>query len=278
MTEPIDRTITARDGTELQATVFPGPPSVMLVNAAMAVPARFYRHFATGLQRHFTVVTWDYRDIGRSRHGPLRDSTTTITDWATVDLPSVIDWAHTELSPDTLSLIGHSLGGQVAGLIDNPERVHAMVTVSAQSGHWRLQGGEQKALVAIHGYLTLPLLTAVVGYMPWSKAGGAEDLPPRVAVDWARWVRDRRYLLGDASLPLDRYAGFVAPVLAYSVDDDAWGTRQAVDAMMSAYPNVERRHIAPSDHGVGAIGHMGYFRPASSGLWPEIVEWLTARS
>lgn len=123
-----------------------------------------------------------------------------------------------------------------------------MVTMSSQSGHWRLQGGAQKAVVAIHTHLSLPLLARVFGYMPWSAFSNAEDLPRGVALAWSRWCRDRSYLLGDDTLPLDRFARFVAPVLVYSFADDDWGTARSVDAMMRAYPNLERRHRAPSDH------------------------------
>ncbi len=79
-----------------------------------------------------------------------------------------------------------------------------MVTVSSRAGHWRLQGGAQKAVVAIHTHLSLPLLARVFGYMPWSAFSNAEDLPRGAALEWSRWCRDRGYLLGDDTLPLDR--------------------------------------------------------------------------
>ena len=123
-------------------------------------------------------------------------------------------------------------------------------------------------------YVTLPLLVKVFGYMPWSWIGSAEDLPAGVALQWSRWCRDPDYLLGDRSLPLQRFADFKAPVLAYSIDDDKWGTRRAVDAMMSAYPNVERRYIDPSRYGLLELGHVGYFRPESADVWAEGIEWL----
>ena len=53
-----------------------------------------------------------------------------------------------------------------------------------------------------------------------------------------------------------------------------WGTARSVDAMMSAYPNVERRHIVPADFGVEKLGHMGYFRAKSRAVWEEALAWL----
>ncbi|NIV47447.1 MAG: hypothetical protein GWN46_11880 [Gammaproteobacteria bacterium] len=152
-----------------------------------------------------------------------------------------------------------------------------MVTLSSQSGYWRLQGGLQKFAVLLHAYVSLPLFTNLWGYAPWKRLGLGEDLPKRVALRWAGWLRDRDYLLGDSSLPRERYRTFTAPVLAYSIADDPWGTPRAVDAMMRAYPNVERRHLVPSDCGLERIGHVGFFRPRSEPLWNEVIDWLGRR-
>ena len=65
-------------------------------------------------------------------------------------------------------------------------------------------------------------------------------------------------------------------MLAYSFGDDAWGTPASVDAMMSAYPNVERRHVERGDMGLDRIGHVGFFRPESRPLWADMIAWLDA--
>lgn len=273
-------TIPARDGYPLAARVFGGVRDrVVVVSSATAVPQRFYRHFAAALAAAgYTTLTYDYRGIELSRPADLKRLDATARQWALDDLPGVVDWVSAELSPRRLFLVGHSFGGQVAGMIDRPERISAMVTVSAQSGHWRLQGGEQKLVVWLHTHVTLPLLSRIFGYMPMKAVGAGEDMPAGVAVEWARWCRHRDYILGDSTLPLARYAAFTAPVLAYSIDDDKWGTARSVNAMMAAYPSVERRHIVPSDHGLDRVGHMGFFRPSSRALWDEVIAWIGARS
>ncbi|MEM9531161.1 MAG: alpha/beta fold hydrolase [Pseudomonadota bacterium] len=274
-----DVRLPARDGFQLSTTQYhPGESTgrVAVINSATAVPRRFYRHFAAALAaRGYHVVTYDYRGTGGSRPESLRGFQATMRDWAFQDMAGVIDWVSDELAPSQLCLIGHSFGGQAAGLLDNHHHVDAMLTLSSQSGYWRHQGGEQKWVVAMHVYLNLPLLAHIMGHMPWRWFGG-EDLPKGVALEWARWCRDPRYLLGDDSLPLERYQGFEAPVLAYSIADDKWGTPRAVDAMMSAYPNLERRHLDGAEAGIRKVGHMGFFRPASEPLWDEPLSWLDA--
>jgi predicted alpha/beta hydrolase len=276
--ENVELTIPARDGYRLAATMFRPVKArgrLVVINSATAVPRRFYRSFAQRLANAgYTVLTYDYRGIGGSRPKHLRGFPATACDWALLDMAGVVDWVALELAPDRLFFVGHSLGGQVAGLLDNGSRIDGMVTCSAQSGHWRLQGGEQKVVVWLHVHVTLPLLSMVCGYMPFSWLGGGEDLPRAAALQWARWCRDPDYLLGDQTLPLERYASFRAPVLAYSFGDDKWGTARSVDAMMRAYPLVERRHVEPASVGLVSIGHLGYFRPEAALLWDEAVAWL----
>ena len=80
-----------------------------------------------------------------------------------------------------------------------------------------------------------------------------------------------RRRLGSGRRDFERHRG------AASIDDDKWGTPASVDAMMRAYPSVERRHIVPSQRGLARIGHMGFFRPSSSALWTEVVDWFNSK-
>lgn len=272
-----ERMIPARDGTPLQATsIGDSTDSVIVMAGAMAVPRRFYRRFARFMAEvGHQVITFDYRGVG-ARPAELRRSSARARDWAMSDLPGVLDWVHADLDPSKLFIVGHSFGGQVAGLLEDASRVDGMVTVSSQSGYWRLQGAEQKWMVLMHSYLTMPLAAASLGYLPWGWFGGA-NVPGGVAKEWAGWCRNPSYILGDSTLPIERYARFPAPVLAYSVEDDTWGTKRSVDAMMSAYPDLERRHLEPSRFGLETLGHMGTFRAPAHGLWREIAGWIAER-
>ncbi len=115
------------------------------------------------------------------------------------------------------------------------------------------------------------------GYMSWSRLGTSEDLTQGVSLEWSRWCSDKDYLLGDQLLPLKHYQQLAAPVLAYSFADDNWGTAEAVDVMMQAYPNLERRHLKLASEGLLGIGHFGYFKPAAQHLWHEVINWLNRR-
>jgi predicted alpha/beta hydrolase len=271
-----DRRIDAQ-GHALAASVFeaPGSDTVVLVNAATGVPRQFYKYFAAYFRDNgWTTVTYDYRGIGELAPPSLRGFTVRMRDWALIDIPEVIDWVSSEFRPRRLFAVGHSFGGQGIGLIERPQRITAMVGVSAQSGYWGVQGGAEKYRARFAVTVLIPVLTRLFGYFPWSRFAAGEDLPAGVALEWARWCRDRNYLLGDETLPLGRYDAFAAPILAYSIEDDDWGTAPAVDDMMRAYRDVTRRHLVPADYGLDKIGHMGFFRSGSEAIWDEVIAWL----
>jgi predicted alpha/beta hydrolase len=262
-----------RSGTEPEDS-----RGVVIVNGAVAIPHSFYRAFASHLaEAGFTVITYDYRGIGTSRSRDIKTLEATMTDWALLDMAAAIDWAVEHYPTDRLFLVGHSFGGQVAGLLDNTSKVRAMATIAAQSGYWKLVGGSQKSVVRLHMKVTLPTLSKRLGYMPWSRFGSGEDLPKGVALQWAQWCTHPDFLFSDDSLPLERYAEFTAPILAYSFSDDDWATGRAVDAMMDAYPAVFREHVVPSSVGLKKIGHLGYFKPEAEPLWDDLIRWFDTR-
>ncbi|MEO1037319.1 MAG: alpha/beta fold hydrolase [Pseudomonadota bacterium] len=271
--------IEAADGFALAATLHRSPAergTCVVVNSATAAPRQFYQHYAAALaERGFATVTYDYRGIGGSRPKSLRGFRASMGDWVFSDMTGVLDWVRLQ-GHDKLLIIGHSFGGQTPGLLKEKTQISGMLALSAQSGHWRVQGGSQRLPVLFHTHVTLRVLPQFFGYMPWSRFGSAEDLPKGVAVEWARWCRNRHYLLDDPELPVERYAEFTAPVRAYSIADDDWGSAPSVDEMMSAYPNVERQHIEPRQHGLDRMGHFGYFRPKSAALWQRDFAWLAS--
>ena len=269
MVESQDLEVLAGDGFPLAATLYPGGPRFVVMAPATGVLKQFYRHLAVYLQKWgATVLCFDYRGTGGSRPHSLRGFEAKFSDWGLLDLAGVLRWVREAHNPDKLFIVGHSAGGQVAALADEP--VDGMVTLSSQSGYWKYQGGNQKYAVCFYMYVVFPLLSYLFGYMPWSKLDKAEDIPKGVALEWARWCRDPDYLHGDKSLPLERYQRFQAPVLAYSIEDDAWGSKRSVDAMMQYYPNVERRHLVLERR----LGHFGYFRPGNEDLWKDIAEFF----
>ena len=274
--------LTARDGYRLGATLFQPAASngrSVMVMAATGVPQAYYGKFAAFLaERGFTVLTFDYRGVGRSLHGPLRQVQARMRDWALLDGASAFDFL--ESTNQKLFVVGHSFGGQALGLLPKPERIAAALTVGSQSGYWRhwpLPFGRAWMWAAAH--VGMRITPHLLGYFPGSRLGLGEDLPAGVLAEWGEWCRHPRYLVGTLGVESE-YARFKAPLRLYAFTDDAFAPPRAVEELAILYPNskAEVRRVEPRELNERSIGHFGFFRERfRDSLWREARDWLEAQ-
>lgn len=283
---PREVVLTASDGYELAATLHPGSsrdgtttgrPAVLLASGS-GIPRGFYRRFAGHLAGEgISVLTFDYRGIGGSRPKKLRGFEATMSDWGRLDLAAAVRWLDSSSDAGEIHLVGHSAGGQIAGLAPNAEELDSIVGVAAQSGYWGHWSSWRKWLFADLWYALVPGLARITGYLPTGKTGlWPEDLPKGVALEWARWCRQPRYLLDSASERVRRrYEGIDAPLLAFSFAGDTYAPPDAVDAWTNFFPSAPttRRHV-PGHGSGGSLGHFGFFQKAAEGLWEEVAYWV----
>lgn len=280
--------IPARDGVELAGTLFlPDRPAdgapFVLVGAAMGVPRRFYHPFATYLaDQGLPALSFDYRGIGGSAPDRLRGFEATLYDWAEQDVAGVLDWIETTQAPDRIVLAGHSVAGQLLGLVPGHHRVERMLTVTSVKGYWRLWPRRHRPKLLVLWYGLVPILTRTAGYFPARLAGlGGEDLPRGVAETWARWGKHPAYMVDSDGQPLhDGFAAYQGQVRAYSFTDDWYAPWEPSQALLDLFEQAEteHHHVDPADRGLDGIGHFGFYRPRighESGLWEEAVAWLT---
>jgi predicted alpha/beta hydrolase len=201
-------------------------------------------------------------------------------DWGELDATGVLKWVAARFPDDRCLVVGHSIGGQLLGLLPATVVVHRALLVAAQSGFWGLFGAPEKYLYALLWYVGIPLSTSFWGYFPARLLGLGEDLPTGVAREWSTWCRDADYIVSARhGVAREGFERFRAPILAYSLADDRIAPLPAVEALLALFVNapVERRHVCPEAHGLQAIGHFGFFRPhCQSVLWPEAAGWLGA--
>ncbi|MCB9680462.1 MAG: alpha/beta fold hydrolase [Alphaproteobacteria bacterium] len=272
----------AADGAVLTGVLFrpaEAPRAGVLLLGATAVPQDYYKGFAGWLaERGYAVLTFDYRGIGRSRRGSLRGSTATMSDWGMRDIPAALSTLADEVPDAPLLGVAHSFGGQALGLSTVLDGLDGVVMVGAQHGwiglwptmaRWRL--------TAILGGM-FPLLCATVGYVP-GRLGLGEDLPPGVALEWARWCRSRGYLLDHVRDAAAHYAAFEGDLLVVATTDDDFAPLAAVDRLASHFrrARVLRLTLEPGDLGVRRIGHFGFFRRAfQDTIWARMEGALAA--
>src|SRR6267378_1962343 len=204
------REIQARDGYRLGATLFhpaSGNGRALQINAAAGVKQEYYGKFAAYLaERGFTVLTFDYRGIGRSGHWKLNAR---MRDWAELDAGAALQFL--SKTGNKLMAVGHSFGGQSFALIPGAERLAAALAVGSQSGYWRHWRGAPRAGMWLLTHALLPGISRLFGYFPAAALGQGENIPAGVAIEWASWCRHPDYLVGALGAK-EQYARFSGPL------------------------------------------------------------------
>jgi predicted alpha/beta hydrolase len=278
-------TISMPGGTALVMRTFRSSESptksvraAVIIPSAMGVAQQFYTQFAQWLaEQGYHVATFDYRGIGLSAPPSLRGFPVNIFDWAE-DCAAVIDAVKSQLPDAPLHWIGHSLGGQLLGLIPNRERIDRVVTVATGSGYWLENAWRTKSMVWWLWFFVVPIALRVAGYFPGKRLRKVGNLPREVMAQWRRWCLSREYVVGaEGPQVREAYASVRMPMLSLSFTDDELMSARGIRSLHGLYTNapVEYRRISPPDVGAERIGHFGFFRPQfERTLWPLVPQWL----
>lgn len=271
---------------------------VVVINAATSVVSRYYSRFAAYLHQHgFQVITYDYRGIGGSRHGSLKELKAGWLDWGELDFEAALGQAQHRFPDSQIHAVGHSVGGVLIGLAPSNHRLSRVFTMGAQHAYWPDYLGSQRWAMRLRWHVVMPALTKLLGYFPGKRLGWLEDTPAGVVHDWIapspdfvdtylassgrRDFSDFRGSRQLTSIQCDdlrhRFAQMTAQMLALSVADDPFGTVPAIERLLKNFSGSQASHlrVAPEDIGVNQIGHFGFFHSRfERTLWPIALHWL----
>jgi predicted alpha/beta hydrolase len=289
----LDRLVPSTDGFPLAARLhgdLASARAAVVISPAMGVPQSYYADFAAWLAAQgFAVLSFDYRGMGASRPERFRDSLrgfeADVVTWAEHDAASMLEYAAESLDEHgptgrPVHWIGHSLGGQIVGLLPDRSRLGRVVTVGSGSGYWRENSPQLKRIAWALWYLIAPVTMALAGYFPGKRLRKVGDLPHGVMAQWRRWCLSPQYLMGDRGTDWQqRFEAVSNPILSLSFTDDEFMSARNVESLHGFYAQAPRemRRIAPQDIGARAIGHFGFFRARfQQSLWPQVVPFLQA--
>ncbi|MDR7210118.1 alpha/beta fold hydrolase [Flavobacterium piscis] len=245
--------------------------AVLIISSATGVKQAFYRKFAEFVSANgVSVITFDYLGIGLSLKQPIKQLQNDASDWGKVDLEAIIKYATEHYPNSKLTLLGHSIGGQLIGLAKSSSEVQKIILVSAQSGYWKFWKNSGKFKMWVNWHILFPLLINTFGYLPSKKVSGMENLPKNVAKQWSKWGRTPNYLFDDISGQELFFKTISVKILAISIENDAFAPKEAVDWLAYKYENseIKRVHLMSKDYATKEIGHFGIFREKfANDLW-----------
>jgi predicted alpha/beta hydrolase len=280
----------ALDGYELGGIFYPGPAGaaperIAVVHCGAAIPAARYRRFAAYLAASgVPALVYDYRGIGLSRPRALRGFRASIEDWAEHDCGGAIAWMRGRFPNAEMIGVAHSIGALLAGGAPNSGDQDRLVLVGGHTGYYGDYHPRYRVPMTAVWHALMPAITLVFGYFPARRLGLGEDIPARIALQWASRrspdLRPSGIGPGFARVQtlLDRCAALQRPALIVSISDDAFATEGGVKRLLSYYPRLfplERVMYTPADAGTRRIGHFGLFgRRAGAALWPRLLAQL----
>lgn len=267
--------VETKNGYKLSSTFyFPDGEikGAVLIVPAMGVTQKYYASFASWLMAQgYLVATFDYSDTGLSQSGDLRDSSVTISDWAHFDCTAMVEAILVKAEGKPLYWIGHSLGGQILGMVPNIDSITKVINIASGSGYWLENVSSLKWRAWWLWYIVAPLAIRVCGYFPGKRLRKIGDLPSGVMNQWRQWCLNPEYVVGaEGSETRERYKAIVTPISSFSFTDDELMSKRNIDSLNSFYAasQMKTNRITPEELGTKHIGHFGFFKTKfKDSLW-----------
>ena len=247
----------------------------IVISSATGVLQKYYSKFAAHFcSLGFTVYSFDYSGIGDSNSKKIKQNTSNLSDWAN-NQALVLEFAKQQNSNYKITLITHSIGGQLIGLNSKIHLVDAIVMVCSQTGYWKHFKGFSRYRMLLFWYALIPITTPLFGYFPAKKIGLFENLPKHVVYQWRKWGIHPEYMFSQFNDL--RFSTISCKVLSLSFPRDKYAPKDSVDWLASKFTNtkVDRRHLIPEDLQIEDVQHFGFFREKfKDSLWQLTEDWI----
>lgn len=251
----------------------------IIISSATGVLQKYYAKFANYFAlKGFTVYTFDYSGIGNSVHElkALKEHQSTLSSWGSNDQAAVVAFAKKENKESSITLIAHSVGGQIIGFNSNYDLIDKVILIAAQSGYWRDFRGIHLLKMWLLWHAIIPTLTPVFGYFPSKKLGLFENLPKNMVYEWASWGKQKKYMMHYQNNSDYFFDSIKVPILALSFYGDHFAPRKTVDWMSSQYRSAQlervHHHTTKQEQ---QLKHFGFFKlPFKEPFWDNTLQWI----
>ncbi len=276
-------TIETDDGYHLAGTEFL-PENTngigLIINGATGVVRKYYQAYAEFLcEQGFTVLTYEFRGIGESKKARSDSPVPTMLHWGQRDMDAILTNFMVRHPLLKVKGIGHSIGGQLLGILPDNNRYSDFLSIASQHIYWKNWPLKDRPLTVAFFFGVLPLFYTLTGGLPkWVL--GAEYLPRHVARDWSRFGRKKAYIADQEGRPLrEGFHGYNGKMRFYAMADDRrFAPPPAVHKLEALFKNAKSdvKILQPGDYQMKGIDHFGFFKKSmNKQAWSETAEWLS---
>jgi predicted alpha/beta hydrolase len=250
----------------------------VIINSATSIKKEFYIRFAQYLvQNGYRVLLYDYRGIGQSAPTSLKGFTAYMHEWGTKDMNGALNFVVNEKEGNNIIWIGHSVGAQMMGLLDQRHKIKKVMAINASIGYWNYFTPPYNIVALFLWNIVGPFITLTHGYAPMHKIGWGEPLPTHVYFEWRKWCMNKHHFKDflQQQIGLPHFTDFTASITAIHTSDDYIANKKTVAKLLAFYPNSTTKTICinPTECGFKKIGHTAIFRSRhEKNIWPLIVE------
>lgn len=250
----------------------------ILIVPGVGIKQGFYYPFANFLcEMGFTAYTFDYRGIGKSLSGSIKDCDATLLNWGENDIESMIQYIKTTHPKERFHLVAHSGGGVILGLAPSLFLAKSILTVASPRGALRDYKGINYWKMGLLSRILYPLFSHLFGYFPSKLFKIGENVPKKVALQWSHLGSYKEGILGAYPEKKATYNAITVPLLALSFDNDFFAAPSTVDAFASNYKNatIQRKHICSSDINNQTVNHFCFFKKQNQAtLWELAIQFI----
>jgi predicted alpha/beta hydrolase len=241
---------TSLDGATSTLRVFSGTGRTTLLVPALGTPASYYDGFAAALaERTGTVIVAENRGTDSSSVRASRGVDYGYADVLRLDWTPWVAEAR-RIGGDGLSLIGHSIGGQLGALYEaeHPGSFERIALVTACSVEWKGWSG-MRAYTFLAQTSVVGALSTALGFFPGERIGFGGRQGATMMRDWSRQARTGVYAPTGAPVDYEaRLRDVHSKILSVAVKGDDYAPRAACDRLLAKMPNasIERIDLEPS--------------------------------
>lgn len=235
---------------------------IFLLLPAMGIRASYYREFARELSlRGRMVCTVDWRGHGYSS---VRPSHKVNFGYSRLieDAHELILYLKNKFKFHDISIIGHSLGGQIATLLlaKYPDAIKSMITVASSSVYHKEYEGYGAWRIKLATRL-FPIVYSIVGYHPGAlfRFGGNEAKD--VMKDWSHNGRYGSYVLINDSFDYEKALVNVKKnILAIMIENDPFASENGIRHLHAklAASNTSYIMVTAEKSSIDKLGHFNW--------------------